>query len=321
MLGYVTDPAAPGGLVRGTFDEPVPAVDEVVVEVRAFAVNRGEIHLLSQRAEGWRPGQDVAGVVVTACASGQGPAVGTRVAGLADGGGWAERVPVRVNQVAPIPDNVSFAEAAALPVAGLTALRTLRAGGPTLGRSVLVTGASGGVGTFAIQLARAGGATVTALVSRPERAPAAEAAGARHVLTSLAGAGPFDIALDGVGGPVLVDVVHSLAPGGTAIAYGVSGGTRESPLSFWDFAGAPLAKVSGFFIFKTDVSTFHEDLGLLATMVGDGRLQPQVGDARDWSEAPAAVAGLRERRATGKVVCLIGGQGEVSRFHRRQRPG
>ena len=306
MLGYVTDPSAPGGLIRRTFDEPIPELDQVIVEVRAFAVNRGEIHLLGTRDVGWQPGQDVAGVVVTACASGEGPPVGTRVVGLADGGGWAERVAVRLNQVAAVPDEVSFAEAAALPVAGLTALRTLRAGGPTLGRSVLVTGASGGVGTFAIQLARAGGATVTALVSRPEREAAAREAGAHHVVTDLDDAGPFDIALDGVGGPVLVDVVHSLAPGGTAIIYGVSGDTRESPLAFWDFADAPLAKVSGFFIFRTDVSTFHEDLGLLARMVADGRLRPQVGEPRSWDQTPAAVADLRERRATGKVVLTVG---------------
>ena len=154
MLGYVTDPRAPGGLERRKLDEPVPeGPNQVIVEVRAFAMNRGELHLLGQRADGWHPGQDVAGVVVARAADGSGPPVGTRVVGLADQGGWSERVCVPSHRVAPLPEAVSFAQGAALPVAGLTALRGLRLGGPLLGRSVLVTGASGGVGTFAVLLA------------------------------------------------------------------------------------------------------------------------------------------------------------------------
>jgi NADPH2:quinone reductase len=309
MLGYVTDPKAPGGLERKELAEPTPeGPSQVVVQVRAFAVNRGELMLLGRRADGWHPGQDVAGVVVARAADGSGPAVGTRVVGLADQGGWSERVCIPSHRVAPLPDDVSFAQAAALPVAGLTALRGLRLGGPLLGRSVLVTGASGGVGSFAVQLAKAAGATVTALVSGPGRVAAAEEAGADKVVTDLDGEGPFDLAIDGVGGPVLTAAVRSLAPGGTVVAYGVAGGRQPSELAFWDFAGKPGASLVGLFVYETGEETFGDDLQVLATMVADGRLRPQVGQPRDWAEALAAIADLQGRRATGKVVLTVGAQ-------------
>src|SRR6266536_2786008 len=157
MLGYITDSAAPNGLDRRDLPEPEPTPHQAVIEVGAYAINRGELSLLSQRADGWTPGQDLAGVVVAAAADGTGPSAGTRVVGLADWGGWSERVAVPTHRIAPLPETVTFPRAAALPVAGLTALRTLRTGGALLGRRVLVTGASGGVGSFAVQLARAYG--------------------------------------------------------------------------------------------------------------------------------------------------------------------
>src|SRR6266536_627023 len=157
MLGYITDSAAPNGLDRRDLPEPEPTPHQAVIEVGAYAINRGELSLLSQRADGWTPGQDLAGVVVAAAADGTGPSAGTRVVGLADWGGWSERVAVPTHRIAPLPETVTFPRAAALPVAGLTALRTLRTGGALLGRRVLVTGGSGGVGSFAVQLARAYG--------------------------------------------------------------------------------------------------------------------------------------------------------------------
>jgi NADPH:quinone reductase-like Zn-dependent oxidoreductase len=306
MLGYITDPGADGGLERRELDEPTPGgPNQVVVEVRAFAVNRGELMLLTQRPDGWHPGQDVGGVVVARAADGSGPPLGTRVVALADQGGWSERVCVPSHRVAALPDAVSFAQAAALPVSGLTALRALRQGGDLLGRAVLVTGASGGVGQFAVQLAKAAGATVTGLVSGPDKAAAAAEAGADEVITSLDGAGPFHLALDGVGAGVLVGALRALGPGGTVVAYGAAGGRQPTELGFWDFAGKPGASLVGMFVYQTGEATFGEDLGLLARMVADGRLRPPPGGARDWAEAPAAIGELRRRRATGKVVLTV----------------
>lgn len=303
MLGHITDPAAPGGLDRRDLPEPEPTPHQAVIEVGAYAVNRGELALLSQRADGWTPGQDVAGVVVVEAADGTGPAAGTRVVGLADQGGWSERVAVPTHRIAPLPEAVTFPQAAALPVAGLTALRTLRTGGPLLGRRVLVTGASGGVGSFAVQLARAAGAVVTAHVSGPSRVEQVRELGAGAVVTEIGeDSGPFDLAIDGVGGSVLVDAVHRLATGGLVTAYGLASGER-SEIAFFDFrAAAPGGRLQGFFIYSTGEETFGEDLGTLAGLVADGRLSPRLGIVRDWTETVEAVDALRSRRATGKVV-------------------
>lgn len=181
--------------------------------MRAFSLNYGETILIKQRPDGWRPGQDVAGVVVRQAADGSGPAEGTRVVAYLEWEGWAERVPVPTRAVAPLDDRVGFEQAATLPVAGLTALRSLRGGGAVLGRNVLVTSATGGVGQFAVQLARAAGAMVTAQVSGTSRIPEARELGAHHIVTTLddPALGPFHLVLDGVGGPQLALAVHRMA--------------------------------------------------------------------------------------------------------------
>jgi NADPH:quinone reductase len=303
MLGYITDSSAAGGLVRRELPEPVPTPHQAVIEVAAFGVNRGELVLLARRPDDWTPGQDLAGVIATTAADGTGPAVGTRVAGLADWGGWSERVAVPSHRIAALPDTVTFPQAASLPVAGLTALRALRTGGPLLGRRVLVTGSSGGVGSYAVQLAKTAGAVVSAYVSGPSRVEQARALGADAVITEIGpDSGPFDLVLDGVGGPVLVDAVHRLAQGGQVTAYGLASGQR-SELAFADFsAAAPGGRLEGFFLYSTGEETFAEDLAALLALITDGRLDPLVPVVRDWSETVEAVDSLRSRQATGKVV-------------------
>ena len=253
------------------------------------------------RPNGWRPGQDLAGVVVQAAASGKGPAVGTRVGGLVDWECWAERVAVSTDLAIPLPENVSFEQAASLPIAGLTALRALRLGGSLLGRRVLVTGATGGVGQFAIQLAAAGGAEVTALVFAPDRERQAGALGAHHVVTSLDGddLGIFHLVLDGVGGQVLTDSIHRLEPGGAAVTYGTLGGA--APLALLDFPRGPACHVVPLF-HAYPLETRGEDLAVLVSMVAGGRLRPLLGMVRDWAETLAVLEALRERQVRGKAV-------------------
>ncbi len=305
MLGYVTDPPAPAGIIRRELPEPQPGEHDVVVEVAAYSINRGELTLIEGRPDGWTPGQDVAGVIAAPAADGTGPTVGTRVVGLADQGAWSERVAVPTHRLAALPDSVSFAEAAALPVAGLTALRGLRTGGSLLGRRVLITGASGGVGTFAVQLARIAGAVVTAQVSGPARVAAVSALGASEVLTDIGpDAGPFHLVLEGVGGQVLTAAVRRLATGGVATAYGVASGQR-SDVAFHDFAqGAPGARLEGFFVYSTGEKTFGRDLATLALLVAESKLLPQIAAPRDWSATPEAVMALRRHEVTGKTILV-----------------
>lgn len=309
MRGFITDPNAPGGLrLAEDLPEPVPAADEVVMEVRAYGINRGELFLLQQRADGWRPGQDVSGVVVHATTDGSGPPGGTRIVGIVDREGWAERVAVPIAHAAVLPDEVSFEQAASLPIAGLTALRALRVDGPLLGRRVLVTGATGGVGQFAVQLAAAAGAHVTAQVSSLEREEEARVLGASEIVVSLEdeSLGPFELALDGVGGPILRDAVHRLAPGATAATYGVLAGPAE--LGLPDFRSSPNAKVMGF-VHSYPEETKGEDLATLVRFVSEGRLNPLLGMVRDWEETREVLDALQNHRVRGKAVLTRGSEG------------
>jgi NADPH:quinone reductase-like Zn-dependent oxidoreductase len=304
MRSLVSTPSGPGPAEIQEVDEPVPGAGEALIEVRAASINRGELRLLPARP-GWRPGQDVAGVVIRAAADGSGPPVGSRVVAAVDGGGWAERVPAPTNRLAVLPDNVSFAAAATLPVAGLTALRTLRAAGPLLGLRLLVTGASGGVGRFAVQLGRLGGAVVTAAAASPERSAGLSELGAAQVVhdgEELTGA--FEAVLEGVGGESLERSLHALAPSGVVVLYGSAGGA-PARVGLADFARGPRGRIQSFFIYETGVETFGRDLGFLASLVGSGRLEPQIGLEVSWRDLGTAVAALRDRKVNGKAVLRI----------------
>src|SRR6267154_2592998 len=149
IRAVVVDAHAPGRLAIKPVELRDPDRDEVGVRVTAISLNRGETRRAVQMAEpGRRPGWDFAGVVESAAADGSGPKPGVRVVGLLPSGAWAERVNCRSHAVAVLPDAVSDAEAATLPVAGLTALHALRQGGLLLGRKVLIDGASKPHGPF-----------------------------------------------------------------------------------------------------------------------------------------------------------------------------
>src|SRR5258705_7562375 len=201
MLAIVNTPGEAEPVAIREVAEPELQPNEVLVAVRAFSLNRGELRLFQVRPEGWRPGQDVAGVVLRAAADGSGPSAGTRVVALCDQAGWAERAAVPSHRLALLADNVSFAAAASLPVAGLTALRSLRHGAPLLGKRVLITGAAGGVGNLAVQLAVRSGASVTAIVGSPARARVLDGCGAAEILTDIAAAaGRLGAITEGAGG-------------------------------------------------------------------------------------------------------------------------
>jgi NADPH:quinone reductase len=314
MHGFITDPRFPSGVrMADDLPEPVPQAHELLLDVRAYAINPGELILIERRPDGWRPGQDVAGVVARAAADGSGPPEGTRIVAVVDWEGWAERVAVPTHRMAALDPRVPVEQASTLPVAGLTALRALRVGGALLGRRVLITGATGGVGQFAVQLAVASGARVTAQVSGPDRVDEARRLGAHDVVISLDGdgPGPFDLVLDGVGGPDLARAVRRLRPGATALTYGSRGGTTELSLKDFFYSGAWNARVMGF-VSELPLETRGEDIGILAALVAEGRLVPQVGRVEDWARTPDVLAALAERQIRGKAVLTRGPVERVS---------
>ena len=142
MRALVADSSAPGRIALSDVPEPDPAPGEVLVEVRAFSLNRGELRMLGTAADGWRPGWDFAGILQSDVE--QGPRQAPAWSASRRAGHGRNGLRFRQAWIAELPDGVSFAQAAALPTAGLTALRILRLGPAILGRRVLVTGASGG---------------------------------------------------------------------------------------------------------------------------------------------------------------------------------
>src|SRR5437899_1405400 len=220
----VVDPEAPGRLVIREVAEPVPDRSEAVVRVRAISLNRGEVRRSTMAAAGWRPGWDIAGEVERPAATGSGPRAGARVVGLLPEGAWAEHVAIPTHALAELPEKVTFSQAATFPVAGLTALYSLAKGGLLLDRRVLVTGATGGVGHFAVQLARLAGAHVHAPARPAEQVAALRALGAHDVSVGeeIPASPKYDLILDSVGGRTLGTALSALARGGTCVNFGVS---------------------------------------------------------------------------------------------------
>lgn len=283
--------------------EPHPAPDHVLVEIRAFSLNRGELRVLATYPD-WPPGQDAGGVVARAAADGSGPPVGTRVVAWADEGAWAQRVSVPTRRVAPLPDNVTFEAAATLPIAGMTALRALRIGGQILGRRVLVTGAAGGVGRFAVEMAARSGAIVTGVAASAERAMGLRGLGAEEIVDGIERAsGPFDLILESAGGASLEAAAGLVAPDGVIVMYGNSSG-QPAKIAFNAFRGGPRCRLYPFFVYESG-QPFAPDLALLASLIGRGQLHPHIGLKTSWREATAALHALRNRQVNGKAVLLV----------------
>ncbi|MFI1172508.1 zinc-binding dehydrogenase [Streptomyces melanogenes] len=284
--------------------QPVPQPDEVLIKVEAFAPNRGETFLLEHPRPGLLPGKDVAGLVVQAAADGSGPGIGARVVGHPALGGWAEYAAVPTHSLAVLPDSVDSVRAAALPLAGITALRLLRAAGSLAGRRVLLTGASGGVGHYVTELAVGAGAELTAVTATPVRGERLAELGARVVHEVAAAQGPFDVVLESTGGTDLPVALSKVRPGGLLVWFGQA---SRSPvtLDFFElFKGPERATIQHFHYAG---APYGSDLATLVRLVERGLLHPEIGRTADWTETAATLVDLRERRIRGKAVLVTGG--------------
>jgi NADPH:quinone reductase-like Zn-dependent oxidoreductase len=306
MLALVAAPGQQANVELREVAEPAQLPDEAIVEVRAVSLNRGEVNRLRSAPQGWRPGWDVAGVVASRAADGSGPEEGRRVVGILREGGWCQRVAVPTAQLAELPVAVTFSEAACLPIAGITALRTLRLGGSLLGRRLLVFGASGGVGMFAIQLAQLSGAQVTGVVSRPERVSEVEELNAAEVVvgTETLASSSYHHVLESVGGDCLAEALRLVARSGSVVTFGNS---SRQPTSFTvnDFY-AKEARLLGYLIFPDlERQPVGDDLSVLLEHIVAKRLEVKVSVEVDWSEAAEVITSLQQRKFSRKAVLLV----------------
>ncbi|MFE1936546.1 zinc-binding dehydrogenase [Streptomyces sp. NPDC059474] len=308
MRALLVDHSAPSGLRLGEAADPEPAPHQALVRVTATSLNYGEVAHRTEAPEGTVLGWDAAGVVERAAADGSGPAAGTPVVTLGTDGGWAELRAVDTAMLGVPPTGADPGAISTIPVAGGSALRALRRIGDTLGRRILITGATGGVGRYAVQLARLGGAHVIASTGDP----AAHGDGLRTLGAHQVVKDPTEIdepvhgVVDNVGGPQLVAAYDKLAAHGTLVSVGHVTGQPET-FPFGALSGSEgrhnRSIVTFYLLDRPDIGP---DLGWLAERVATGDLDPQITWRGGWDRAEDAVAALLDRRLHGKAVLDIG---------------
>ncbi len=313
---------SPDVLELRDIDKPVVGDDEVLVRVHAAGVDQGVWHLMAGmpyllRLAGFglrapkNPvrGSDVAGRVEAVGENVTRFQPGDEVFGTCDGS-FAEYASARADRLAPKPANLSFEQAAAVPVSGYTALQAVRDQGKVRpGQRVLIIGAGGGVGTFAVQLAKAFGAEVTGVCSTT-KVELVRSIGADHVIDYTRedfadGRNRYDVIPDIAGNRSLSHLRRALAPEGTLVIVGGEGGGR------W-LGGIDRqlrAQLLSPFV-RQKLGTWisrqrEEDLEELRELLEAGTVTPVVDRTFPLSEVPEAIRYLREGRARGKVVITV----------------
>ncbi|HEX2405144.1 MAG TPA: zinc-binding dehydrogenase [Acidimicrobiia bacterium] len=305
MRALLIDHEAPHHLRLGEALDPVPEPTQALIQVVGTSLNRGEVAFRAPAAaEGSVLGWDASGIVVKPALDGSGPASGTRVLTVDVGGrGWAELRAVDTAYLTEVPEDSDLVGFAALPVAGLSALRALRSLGTVEGRRILITGASGGVGRFAVQLGARAGAEMIAVAS-PRHHEALIALGATAAVSRPSDVdGPVFAAIDVVGGEFLPESYRVLQDhGGTLVSLGHAAAAPEV-FEVGDMQGKSRT-IRGFYLFA-DVTGIAEDLAQLVTLMAEGSLDPQITWRGSWAEYHEAVRLLLDRRLHGKAVLEI----------------
>lgn len=302
-------------------DPPEPGKGEVLVQVRAAGVDRGVWHLMrgepliARMALGLRRprnrvlGGDVAGVIAKLGPDVTGFAVGDEVFGVGRGT-FTELAVVPVKKLVRVPAGLSFEQAAAVPISGVTALHAVRnVGRVQAGRSVLVIGAAGGVGSFAVQIAKADGGVVTGVCSGA-KADFVRSLGADHVVDytreDVIELGQrYDVVLDIAGNRTLRRLRRVLTPKGTLVIIGGEGGGRwvgGIQRNLWAALWSPFIGPR----LRAFVSRERgEDIEALAALIDAGQLAPAVDRTFPLEEAADAIRHLESGRARGKVVLTV----------------
>ena len=303
-------------------DKPEIADDEVLVRVHAAGVDRGVWHLMAGlpypiRLAGYglrAPKTQVRGREV----AGQVEALGKNVTTLAPGdevfgiveGSFAEYACARVDKLAPKPQSLTFEQAAAVPVSALTALQGLRDHGQLQpGQKVLIIGASGGVGSFAVQIAKAFGAEVTGVCSTT-KVDMVRSIGADHVIDythdQIADSGQrYEVILDTGGNRPLSELRRALAPRGTLVIVGAETGGRWLGGSDRQLRALMLSPFVGQKLGTFICSENNKDLMILTELIDSGQVTPAIDRTYPLSEVPTAIQYMQEGHAQGKVVITM----------------
>ncbi|CAI3791550.1 NAD(P)-dependent alcohol dehydrogenase [Pseudarthrobacter sp. MM222] len=303
-------------------DKPVPAEDEVLIRVRAAGVDQGVWHLMAgqpylTRAVGFGlrtpkvgiRGRELAGTVEAVGRNVVGFRPGDEVFGTAEGT-FAEFVCAKEGKLALKPGNLSFEQAAAVPISAATALQGLRDSGQVQpGQDVLIIGAGGGVGSYAVQLARSFGARVTGVCST-DKTELVRSIGADHVIDYRYddfsdGAKQWDLILDTAGNRRLSVLRRALKPHGTLVIVGGEGGGKLTGGFERSLRAAALSLFVGQQLKGLLAVERAEDLRALAELIEAGKVTPVIDRSFALGDAPAAIEYLHAGKARGKVVITI----------------
>jgi NADPH:quinone reductase-like Zn-dependent oxidoreductase len=310
MRSIVVDTSSSSRLAVREIPDVDPLPDEAVVRVQSISLNQGELHYFTTYAsDGARPGWDFAGVVERAPLVGPGPKEGTRVVGYLNSGAWSETVCASPSFLAPLPDGISTGVASTLPIAGLTALYCLAEGGLLAGQKVLISGASGGVGHMAVQIAAASGAHLVGAVRKEAQRAQVLEDGAQTViitddLSEAAAHGPFDLVLESVGGAALANAMGALTREGVCVSFGNSSKSPATLLPEAYMRGR--TKLVGFYLLPLSVrKPVNEGLERLLRLVEAGILRPRVGAEASWDDIGDITERFMRREISGKAVLSV----------------
>jgi NADPH:quinone reductase-like Zn-dependent oxidoreductase len=308
MRAVFTNPGAAASLVLRETAMPASSADQALVKVEAFSLNQGETRTALDATHSYIPGWDFAGVIEQAAADGSTPPAGTRVFGFIQQGAWANYITAPGWLMAEIPDGITHAQAATLPVAGLTALACLQSVGNLAGRKVLITGAAGGVGRFLCQLAALDGAQVFAISRRPELQFQLEndnvkVAGIFSTIAHAKEAGMYDVVFDSVGGDSLATAMLALSPNGICVNYGNS---SRQPTTFNVRASDwPFTHKQCIWLGREVPANCTPLLLQLAMLVKNKQLQTPIHTELSWTDITKAAELLVQQKVNGKIVLKV----------------